>query len=499
VTVLRQYQQDALVDLRMGWKQGALRQILYSPTGSGKTEMAIELSRGGLAKGRRIGFVVNRVELAVQAARRFYRSGIDCGVVQGDNTRGLDRRLLVCSEQTLSRRGCPDMDMLIIDEAHCTPGSRGFHRLIKSHNACPIIGLTATPFARGMGAHSDELGGPLWQRMVVAATIQDLIRQGFLVDVDIFAPSSPDLSRVRIVAGDYHEGELAAAVDKQELVGDIVRHWQELAPGKKTVCFATSIPHSEHIVEEFLRVGVPAAHIDAYTDDEQRREILQAFADGKLRVISNVSVLAEGWDCPDTEVMILARPTKSLSRYIQMAGRILRPAPGKIRGLILDHSRTSQELGYPTDDLPLILDDGTRKFAEARKASEEARRADGPVKCTSCSFIKPRGTHACPRCGFAPKRQNTVETAEGKLTKLERRKRELEAQAGDVYAQLLWHARDRGYSEGWAWHKTLARCGTVPTDKPEPKPISGEMWSWVKSQQIRYAKGKAKAEVAHAA
>jgi DNA repair protein RadD len=159
---------------------------------------------------------------------------------------------------------------------------------------------------------------------------RDLIQRGWLVDCRIYAPSKPDLSKVRIIAGDYDEKQLALAVDRPKLIADIVETWMKLAQDKRTIVFATNIDHSKHIVTEFCAAGVVAEHIDAYTPAEEREAILNRLALGTdADVISNVALLAEGFDLPALECMVLARPTKSKTRWLQMIGRILRPAPGK--------------------------------------------------------------------------------------------------------------------------------------------------------------------------
>lgn len=487
---LRPYQSAALDNLRSALARKSRLVLLYSPTGSGKTEMGMAMIRGAVGKGKRVAFIANRVELIAQASRRFLAAGIPHGILQGQNTIALESQVLICSIQTVAKRGLPLVDLIVVDEAHGCAGSQAYRDLLlRERSLVPVIGLSATPFTRGLGK--------VFQEIVPAATIRELIDQGYLVDVDVYAPSEPDLSRVKVVAGDYQQTQLGEAVDKPDLVGDIVTHWLKLARGKQTVCFATNIPHSLHIVEQFRAVGVTAEHVDCYTSEEDRAAILGRVARGETTVISNVAILAEGWDCPAVEVMILARPTRSLARFIQMVGRVLRPADGKARALLLDHSGSTAELGYPTDDLPLELDDGKPNQA-GRQQKEEPK----PKKCPTCSFMKPPKVHACPQCGFEPQRQNAVEVEAGELVKMDRKGKKPASpdRKQHVFSQLLSVARHRGYSSGWVSHKYREMFGVWPRglNQVEAAPTQ-ELLSWLKSQQIRFAKGREKAEVSHGA
>lgn len=502
MTTLRPYQEQALDQLRSALARGHRRVMLYSPTGSGKTETAFGMIQSAITKGKRVAFIANRKELVHQASRRLTRSGIAHGILQADNTRSLDARVLVCSIDTVHMRGLPDdVALIIVDEAHAVAGSKKYRELMFRLNRVPVIGLSATPFSPGLGKHYDELRGALFQELVTAASIRELIEQDYLVDCDIYAPHEPDLTGVKSQRGiggelDYNERELAEAVDKPALVGGIVEHWLKHAAGKPTVVFASNIPHSQHIVAEFERAGVSAAHIDYHHTDEERAAILDGFNQGRFTVLSNSALLAEGWDAPQCEVMILARPTRSLIRYIQMAGRVLRPYPGKERALVLDHSGTVLRLGFPTDDLPLELDDGKSNASSARK---QERKASEPKPCPSCKLVRPAGVHVCPSCGFAPTRQSDVEVADGELRKLDRPTRKQNASSrfekAATYSGLLQIAHERRYSEKWAAHQYRKIFGVWPRALPEVRrEPTAELRSWVKAQQIAFAKRQQKAQ-----
>ena len=498
---LRDYQNDAEQQTRSALARGSRRVVMYLPTGGGKTLTAASIIQKAVAKGRKVVFLANRKQLIAQTSDVLTRYGIAHGILQAENTCRTYERVLVASIDTVHVRGLPDdVGLLIIDECHGVAGSEKYRKLIAMYNNVPVVGLTATPFAVGLAKHYDELQGPLFGDLIVGATIKDLIADGYLVDCDIYAPSEPDLKGVKSSKGidgvlDYNQSDLEAAADKPDLLGDILAHWRSLANGKQTVVFATSIAHSKHICETFNSAGVAAEHIDYWHTDDERVDILGRFARGETTVLSNVALLSEGWDCPSTEVMILARPTRSLIRFIQMVGRVLRPATGKVRALLLDHSGSTARLGHPCDDLPLELNDGRPKASSAEKRQQDEPL---PKKCPKCHFMKPAKVHACPQCGFAPERQSDVVVGAGTLVKLERKKTITKDTKQHVYSQLLFIERQRHYRQGWAanqyrgifdvWPRGLSEVSATP---------SQEILNKVRANQIAFAKRKEK-ESGHA-
>lgn len=498
---LRAYQHRAEDEARSHLAKGLKRVCLYLPTGGGKTLTATSIIKKANARGRKVVFLANRKQLVRQTSDVLRRYGIAHGILQAENTCRLYEPVVVASIDTVAARGLPDdVGLLIIDECHGVPGNQKYRDLLVRYNNVPVVGLTATPFAVGMGKVIPEVGGPLFEALVQGASIPELVELGFLVDVDIFAPSEPDLRKVKISKGmdglpDYQQSQLEDATDKPELLGDILTHWKKLADGKQTVVFACSIPHSRHIVETFQAAGVKAEHVDYRCDDDERAAILGRFERGETTVLSNASLLAEGWDCPSTEVMILARPTKSLIRYLQMVGRVLRPAPGKERALLLDHSGSTARLGHPGDDLPLYLDDGKPKQVRSRSSERDTPL---PKACPKCHFMRLPKVHVCPKCGFAPERQSEVQTASGELVKQERRK-PIRKEAGQhIYSQLLGYARNRGYQAGWAYHKYREFTGRNANGlRQEAAPPTPEILGWIKSRQIAAAKTKGKQHANH--
>ena len=248
----------------------------------------------------------------------------------------------------------------------------------------PFVGLSATPWTKGLGKHYDDL--------IVAATTSELIDKGFLSPFRVFAPAHPDLSGVKVVAGDYHEGQLSEAMSQPVLVADTVSTWLRLGEDRPTLCFAVDRAHARKLADEFEAAGVPTGYVDANTPADERERIGRRLREGQIKVVCNVFCLTTGVDW-DVRCIILARPTKSEILYTQIIGRGLRTAEGKQDCLILDHSDTTLRLGFVTDIHHEHLDDGRH-----RKSNGVTREKPTPLpkECPSCSYLKPAGVHQLP-------------------------------------------------------------------------------------------------------
>lgn len=500
---LRQYQEGAIAGCRQAYAKHQ-RVMLKSPTGSGKTEIAMAVVALARAKGKRVGFLCNRIKLVQQTSARFQRSGIAHGIIQGENTTRMYEPVLVASIQTVDRRGMPEVDLLIIDEAHGAT-SAAYEKLIVKHGG-QVLGLSATPYSVGLGRHIEALGGPLFEDLVSAISVKELIEQGFLVDYQLYAPSSPDLSKIGVEKNEYGEDDykkaaVAKAINTPKLVGDIVKTWLEKSFGKPTVCFAQNILHSKNIVKEFVTHGVAAEHIDCYTKEEERKAIFARIESGETLVVSNVGILTEGWDFPRCETCILACATKSLIKYLQMVGRVLRICEGKLFALILDHAGVSV-LGYPDDDFSRSLDDGKPKEGGEPKEKEKATLES--KTCQNCKLVKKMGERKCPVCGFESVAPSEIEWVAGDLVQKKKAKNSTEKPKTakeylvslgkqTIYSMLLEVAPDysKKNPEGWAAHKYRAIFDVWPRSLSKKKmPPDLRLVSWIISEKIKYQKAK---------
>jgi DNA repair protein RadD len=473
--VLRDYQSRLLTKATAA---PANRTCIYLPTGGGKTEIGIKLVESLLQHGP-VVWAVNRIELVNQTSDRFLAAGLDHGVLQAKHERTASwKDFQIASIQTLARRKIsPLCSAIVIDEAHGAIAT-SYRSFLATNPNVPTWGLTATPFSRGLGK--------VFDRLVTDVTVADLTRDGWLVPALFFAPDRPDLSGVDTVAGDYHEGQLEKAVNKDVLVGNICDEWLKRANNGRTIVFATSIKHSEHIRDQFLFRGIACEHIDCYTGTADRLAILGRLRSGVTRVVSNCAVLAEGFDLPDLACMVLARPTQSLIRYLQMVGRVLRPAPGKTSALVLDHSNTVESLGFPTDDLPLTLDMGLpRKKALVKPPKLHV--------CPQCKAVSRRKPDPCNACGHKPAVVPfDIKQREGELRAVKRVVATLEVRQR-FYSGLVGVCEERGYNRGWVAHKYKARFGVWPTHELRwhPEKPQQELVFQLEAERIRWARAKA--------
>ena len=382
----------------------------------------------------------------------------------------------------------PPADLVVVDEAHHAP-AKTYRRILEEYSSADLIGLTATP-CRGDGRGLGDAFGTILECPQVA----ELVAAGHLVGTRTFAPCRPDLAGIHTERGDYVIGELAERMDKQTLVGDIVGTWLKWGEGRRTVVFATSVSHSVHIRNEFRREGVTCEHLDGATPSEERDAILARLAAGTIDVVVNCMVLTEGWDCSEVGCVVLARPTRHIGLYRQMVGRVLRPAPGKVDALVLDHAGAVFEHGFVEEPVIWTLHPDRRAEVPAQLARGRGELPSLKI-CPECQAVRRQG-QPCPCCGWRPQpRPVAVETEEGELGEVDRRGvvTPLPDDPEHFYRELLWIVRAHNYKPGWAAHKHKIRYGVWPPRSwagLEPVEPSRATLRWVRSENIRFAKSR---------
>lgn len=321
------------------------RTLCVLPTGAGKTVIAAEIIRHFADQGARIGFLAHRQELIRQTSAKLDEAGIPHGIIRANDLTRLDYRhaVQVCSTPTLINRLDLQFrfDLLIQDESHRIMAATN-RRIMAAFPSARVLGLTATPY------RSDGQGlAEMFDTLIVGATVAGLVADWFLVPTRVFRGQAPDLSGVRSHRGEFDEADVELRVRRPHLLGNILQTWLMEASDRQTIGFAHSVPHSRDLAERFRAAGVPTEHLDANTPDGEREAIVGRFRDGLTRVLWNVGIFTEGFDAPWCSAIIDAAPTASRGLHKQKVGRVMRPWPGKVDGILLDHTGGTRLHGLP--------------------------------------------------------------------------------------------------------------------------------------------------------
>jgi superfamily II DNA or RNA helicase len=492
------FQHTITAAVRKAASDGYKKILIQAATGSGKTVVASDIISGAHEKGSEMLFLAHRRELVYQCYDKLSDFGVTSSIIMSGEYADSWNTTQVASIDTLRVRvkkekiKMPEAKVVFIDECHRSL-AKTYLQIIDYYvkRGAVIIGLTATPIrADGKGL------GQIYDKMIRGPSVKQLIADGYLVQPLYYAPTVPDLTGVKS-HNDYVEGDLQRAMDKPELVGDVVTNWLRIASDRKTVVFAAGVQHSIHLAEEFAKSGIKVAHIDGETPMDERDKIVNDLRAGRVQVICNCMVLTEGFDCPDLDCAVLARPTKNLGLYLQMGGRVLRRAPGKADTLIIDHSGAIYRHGFLEDDIDWELEPG--KLFLDREHSVQKRKDSEPITCEECAHIY-TGQIRCPRCGHTPERRGKwYATRHADLVQITPDERHKAERTWTQEEKKLWwgmfsfYAVEKGYKDGWAYHKFREKFGmnphhTVVTALPSQP--SAEFRAYLRHLNIRWAKSK---------
>lgn len=483
------HQAEGIKALRQSIAQGVRRIACQAPTGAGKTLMAAAIAEGAISKGNRMAFVVPSIGLIDQAVEAFYAEGIrEVGVIQGNHERtNWSKPVQVCSIQTLrSRNTYPEAKVVVIDECHSLHDYHKQWMLAPEWSSVPFIGLSATPWAKGMGNYFESL--------LVISTTKELIEKGFLSKFKVYCTGQPDLSEVKVVAGEYVKDQLSDAMCKGTLTADIIKTWKQMWGKPNTLVFGVDRRHAETIHYRFQEIGVSSAYQDGETPAAERAAIKRGFHDGKYDMVCNIGTLTTGVDW-DVRCLVLARPTKSEILYTQIIGRALRTGTNKDHALILDHSNSTLELGLVTDIHHDHLDGGKPNG----KAAAAVKKKPLPRPCPECSAIVPRLNRTCVECGHVIPLASGVVEQDGVLIPFEEAQRSKASgrqythlEKEQFYAELLGYARDHDYKSGWVSHKYREKFGVWPNGMRHvmAEDPSFGVAQWIRSRKIKWLREK---------
>lgn len=432
---LRDYQEEAKTGVKKSFTGGNKRVVLCMPTGAGKTVTFVSMVHDVISRGKRAMIICDRKELIGQAYDKVKMLGIIPTVI-APGYKMTTNSVYLASVDTLRRRDIPQVDLIIIDEAHKQSFDGTIQRYLDAYNPF-MIGATATPLRTGPQKPMDLY----YQDIVEPVTTQDLLDRNFLVPARTFS-SKQDFSDVKKRGSDFDIGAMYEKFNKSKLYDGVVDNYLKFSEGKKAICFNVNVEHSVNMVQKFRDAGIPAVHLDGKTSNSERRKILQDFKH-KNFILSNCSVLTTGFDEPTIETVIVNRATMSLPLWLQMTGRGSRISEGKDNFTIIDQGSNVWSHG-------LWEEERTWSLQKKKK-----RKGDGvaPVKvCDKCGELNSASAKKCKEC------DHVFPVEEKKLAKgefVEVNKKRWIGKIPDpktcTRQELHDYAKFKGYKPGWVF------------------------------------------------
>lgn len=442
---LRQYQQDTADKTLDAFRNHYKRPLITLPCGGGKTVLFAYMAQRSQWKGKAVWFLVHRRELLDQTVETFARFEIPL------------KTIYIGMVATFANHldSYPEPDFIIFDEAHFSAANT-WRKIIDQFPDAYICGLTATPCRLDGKPLSD-----IYDTLITGITARELIADEYLAPYKYFAPSVTDLSGLKRKGKDFDQDQAAELLSTRAVFGDVIQHYRKYADGLQSICYCSSIKHSEAMAEEFRNAGINAIHFDGNTPKTERADIIRRFRSGEIKILCNVDLISCGFDVPDCWCCILLRPTASTALYIQQAMRALRPALFKT-AVILDHVNNYERHGLPDDD---------REWSLSAPVKQRKQYGDdGKLivrQCTNCFCTYKTGPAVCPNCGYKaePTAQEIKNIKEIHLEEIKQNYREKASAAVQdktpeeckSLMELQAYAKQRGYKPGWAFLQAKKR------------------------------------------
>jgi DNA repair protein RadD len=441
---LRPYQIECIEDLRRAFVGGRRAPVLQLPTGAGKTIVLAEVIRLAAAKERRVLLLVHRRELIRQTAAKLALADVPHGIIAAEFEPDPEALVQVASVQSLVRRAdtLVDVDLVIIDEAH-HGRAKLWHCLVERYPKARLLGATATPArldGRGLGVED----GGLFDVLVTGPSTRDLIFHGYLSPTRCFVPRRRlELAGVRSRAGDYVTSDLVLRVDRPEIAGDAVEQYALHADHLPCIAYCCNVAHAKSVAAAFRTAGYRAECVHGDLKVRDRDRLIAGLGTGEIELLTSGDLISEGLDVPNVGAVILLRPTKSLTLYLQQVGRGMRPAPGKDALVVLDHVGNVIEHGLP---------DQERKWSLA--GVEEIKKPPLTVLAN--------GEAVRLRREITEVADELKELSQGRLDAVARMPYWEAVYAGLSEAELRHYARVRRYKRGWVSRILRAQRAFAP-------------------------------------
>lgn len=440
MVTLRNYQKTLYEATRRSMASGHRRPLVVAPCGAGKSYLFAAMAES--TKGD-VLVLTHRRELLHQHEELLRNLGIT-------NTRVA---MVITEANHLGDHATPRL--IITDEAHLSR-SNIWMRVMEHYNTW-TVGFTATPVRL-----DGKPLGDVYDDIVQGVTVKELIEQNCLAPFDYYAPVTVDADGLKVKRGDYVIADLEQLMTDRAIYSDVLRSWERIAQGEKTIAYCVSVRHAKETAEMFNAAGYPAVELDGSTPEKARAQIMQDFRDGKYLVLCNVGIISEGVSINDVSCCLLLRPTQSHALYWQQAMRCMRYLPGKT-AKIIDCVGNYSRNPLPDSDVIWSLQKASPKPPRMNRSGDYTIRT-----CAECFKVFATAP-VCPYCGAEyPLSQRELDAhAEIELKKLtaqeaaqaEQRRKQMRREVGmarDLPA-LLKIAQERGYKPSWAYQMMRVR------------------------------------------
>ena len=355
---LRDYQQKAVDEVYNSWQRGNRNVCVSISTGGGKSVIMSSIALNFKKQRRNVAVIAHRNELVSQMSCHLARVGVCHRIIASNSTiaqitrkhRALFGKSFVSPTELTAVVG---VDTLIsryeslkawaeqislweCDECHHNLRSNKWGKATDMFKNAYGLGVTATPNradGQGLGRQADGCIDDL----IIGPSMRMLIDRGYLADYEIVCPMSDlkvDDSQLS-ANGDWSNQTLRKAAKKSKIVGDVVQNYIKYANGRQAIVFATDVETADEISKDFNEHNIKAVSLNGTSQSAYREQSLDLFAKSKIQVVINVDLFDEGLDISGCDVVIMARPTASLGKYLQQIGRGLRPAPNKTALIII--------------------------------------------------------------------------------------------------------------------------------------------------------------------
>ena len=436
---LREYQQDLYDKTVDAFRQGNKRVLVTVGCGAGKSYIFAKMAER--TKGP-VLVLTHRRELLEQTGHLFREHGIDARI-----------EMVLTEANRLGEHERPAL--IITDEAHLSR-SNSWMKVLDYYDT-HTVGFTATPVRL-----DGKPRGDIYNALVTGVSVRWLIDNERLAPYEYYAPTVVETDGLRVQMGDYVIKDLEQLMSDRAIYSDVLKSWERLAKGQKTIAYCVSVKHAQETARMFTEAGYPAVEIDGGTPPKKRLQIMDDFRNGKIMVLCNVGIISEGVSIDDVTCCLLLRPTESHALYWQQGMRAMRYQPGKVATIIDCVGNYTRNPLFDAD-VEWSLTQSQRKKPRINTEGDFVIRT-----CPKC-FKVFKTAPICPYCGteypLHPreiKAHQDIELAritaeEAEKAERQRKQARMEQGRARSFPELLAIGRERGYKNPAAWAQMVLR------------------------------------------